>query len=136
MTIERELPTLLRTLSPARRPGRFVFVTTPSLPTEVRPVATVREDEGLTLVLPRSDAERLGLPAGDTYAMITLEVRSALDAVGLTAAVAGALASHGIACNVVAGVHHDHLFVPEHRADDALTVLRALADDAGAGFGQ
>jgi hypothetical protein len=35
--------------------------------------------------------------------------------VGLTAA----LADRGISCNVIAGVYHDHLFVPDDRAEEA-----------------
>lgn len=46
---------------------------------------------------------------------------------GLTAAVATALADDGIACNVVAGYHHDHLFVPAARAADAMESLVRLA---------
>ena len=57
---------------------------------------------------------------------ITLQVHSALDGVGLTAAVAGALAAQGIACNMVAAYHHDHAFVPEAQAEAALAVLLAL----------
>ena len=59
---------------------------------------------------------------------ITLGVFSALDGVGLTAAVSGALASLGIPCNVVAAYHHDHVFVPEARIDEALTALKRLAE--------
>ena len=46
-------------------------------------------------------------------------MHSALEAVGLTAAVATALAAAGIPANVLAGYSHDHLLVPEDRADDA-----------------
>jgi hypothetical protein len=46
-------------------------------------------------------------------ACLTLRVHSALDGVGLTAAVASALAEIGIPCNMVAAFHHDHAFVPE-----------------------
>ncbi|CCA53561.1 hypothetical protein SVEN_0274 [Streptomyces venezuelae ATCC 10712] len=66
-------------------------------------------------------------------ARITLRVHSALDAVGLTAAVAGALAEAGLSCNVVAGFHHDHLFVEHARAQEALAVLDRLAKATGAG---
>ena len=54
-------------------------------------------------------------------------MHSALDAVGLTAAVSTALADAGISCNVLAGFHHDHLVVPADRATDALALLSALA---------
>lgn len=86
--------------------------------------AIIREDEGTTAIVPD--------PAGD-FARITLTVHSALDGVGLTAAVAGALAERGIACNVVAGFHHDHLFVPWERREDALAALAALSTGAAAG---
>lgn len=88
--------------------------------------AIFREEEGTTAVLPD--------PAGD-FARITLMVHSALDGVGLTAAVAGALAERGIACNVVAGFHHDHLFVPWARGEEAVRALAALSTDAAAGEG-
>ena len=53
-------------------------------------------------------------------------MHSDLAAVGLTAAFSRALGDAGIACNVIAGVHHDHLIVPAERAGDALAALRAL----------
>jgi uncharacterized protein len=62
---------------------------------------------------------------------ITLTVHSALDGVGLTAAVASALAAEGIACNMVAARHHDHVFVPEAQAQRALAVLERLAMRGG-----
>ncbi|MBI1402145.1 MAG: ACT domain-containing protein [Porphyrobacter sp.] len=85
--------------------------------------ALIREEEGTTAILP---GERTGMP----FARITLTVHSALEGVGLTAAVSGALAEAGIACNVVAGYHHDHLFVPWERREEAVAVLRHLADRA------
>ena len=65
--------------------------------------ATVDEDEGLTAVVSVADAERLGIEPGFIATWLTLEVHSALDSVGLTAAVATALAAEEIACNVLAG---------------------------------
>jgi hypothetical protein len=128
VTAERDLSRLLATMEPVRRPGEWVFV---SLPTGqvVRSSATVVEDEGVTHVLARADADEYGFAYDFVAAWITLEVHSALDAVGLTAAVAGALAGAGISCNVLAGAHHDHLLVPVERADEAIDVLRALAAD-------
>jgi hypothetical protein len=83
--------------------------------------AVIREEEGVTAIIA---GDRAGMP----FARITLTVHSALEGVGLTAAVSGALAKAGIACNVVAGYHHDHLFVPWERRDEALGVLQRLAE--------
>lgn len=64
---------------------------------------------------------------------LVLRVRSALDAVGLTAAVAQELAGAGVSCNVVAGFHHDHLFVPYEGVDHAMELLEALSRRCAAG---
>jgi hypothetical protein len=85
--------------------------------------AVIREDEGVTAIIA---GERAGMP----FARITLTVHSALEGVGLTAAVSGALADAGISCNVVAGYHHDHLFVPWDRRGEALAILLGLAANA------
>lgn len=127
MSGERDLQILLRTLHPELRSGSFVFVSVPRVPEGVDPVASVREDEGMSLVLAQSDADRLGLAYDYVAAMITLRVHSSLAAVGLTAAVAGALADAGVSCNVVAGYHHDHLFVPSDVALMAVELLRDLS---------
>ena len=60
------------------------------------------------------------------FRCITLDVHSSLEAVGLTAACAQALAAGGISANVVAGYSHDHILVPAPRAQDALAALDAL----------
>ena len=130
----RDLDRLLSDMAPRRAPGTYVFTTVPGAPPAgLTPFATVREDEGLTLVLLREDADRAGLSYDLLTARITLLVHSDLAAVGLTAAVSTALAGAGITCNVLAGFHHDHLFVPADRADDALDVLLALTTEASRG---
>jgi hypothetical protein len=122
---EHDLQRLLASLEPSRRPGEYVFVTADDVDAQI--LASVVEDEGRSLVLDRSDAERVGLPFDFVAAWITLTVHSALDAVGLTAAVSTALAEAGISCNVIAGRHHDHLLVPHNDAERALEVLRTLS---------
>ena len=124
---ERDLARLLASMRPEPRDGAHVFTTADSVPEGAHPVVTVWEPEGVTLVLARDDADRLGLSYEYVAAMVTLRVRSALDAVGLTAAVAGELAEHGISCNVVAAYFHDHLFVPHERGEDVVALLEALA---------
>jgi hypothetical protein len=122
------LAPLLRTLNPQRQPGVYAFASAAESADLValRPLATFRESEGLTLILEEARALAAGLPVHLRAAWLTLTVPSGLYDVGLTAAVAGALADAGIACNAVAAVHHDHLFVPVEQADAALAALDAL----------
>lgn len=128
MTGERDLERLLSGMRPVLNPGRYVFTTVAGdVPAGVTTVVTVAEPEGLTLVVPQRDADAAGLAYGYVAGWITLRVHSALEAVGLTAAVARELADAGLSCNVVAGFHHDHLFVPYERAAEAVTLLEGLA---------
>ncbi|MEU5716426.1 ACT domain-containing protein [Streptomyces sp. NPDC020403] len=133
MTGERDLRGLLHIMGPELHPGRYVFATVAhgAVPAGVTPVVTVTESEGTTLVLPERQAAVSGLEYDFVAGWITLRVRSVLDTVGLTAAVALALTDVGMSCNVVAGYHHDHLFVPYARASEAVEVLRRLAAESG-----
>ncbi|MFJ8312898.1 MULTISPECIES: ACT domain-containing protein [unclassified Streptomyces] len=127
MSGETDLQKLLSGMSPELRPGRYVFtVVEAGIPPGLTPVVTVAEQEGLTLVLRLEDADAAGLAYDYVAAWITLRVHSALDAVGLTAAVAQELAAAGLSCNVVAGFHHDHLFIPYERAAEAVVLLEGL----------
>ena len=129
MNGERDLARLLAALRVSVRDGEFVFVGTATSDAALAAVAeaSIREDEGVTYVLPRAQADALALGYDFVAAWLTLDVHSALDAVGLTAAVSGVLADHGIACNVLAGLYHDHLLVAAERRDDALAALTSLA---------
>jgi len=115
-------------MSPRCHPGRLVFVTVQHGTVEADVLASVVEAEGLSVVVTQDDADRLRLTYDYVAGWITLQVHSALAAVGLTAAVSTALAKAGISCNVVAGRHHDLLLVPIDRLEDALSVLRRIAD--------
>ena len=128
-----DLEQLLAQMQPGLNPGRYAFVAVPDGVTldPHRLIASLRESEGLSVILREQDALDLGLPVAFVAAWITLTVHSDLAAVGLTAAFARALADAGIGCNVVAGVRHDHLFVPHAQAQQAMEVLRALARDSG-----
>ena len=118
---ERDLAILLARMEPDLHDEPYGFAVWEGAP-PFRPFATVAEAEGLTVVAPLSV-----LGGGEAWARISLTVHSDLAAVGLTAAFATALAEVGISCNVIAGVHHDHLFVQWDRRTDALAALRALA---------
>lgn len=123
-----DLDELLGSLDPELHPLPWVYAVVPEIPAAVEPFAVVREQEGVTLVLTVDEAARLGLPVGSRFALITLRVHSALEAVGMTAAFARVLADAGMSCNVVAGFHHDHLLVPWARGAEAVDLLRGLAE--------
>ena len=117
---------MIRGMAPKLVPGRAAFRSVPEgeaadLLGNAR--AIVREADGVSLIVPLDDED------DDPQAMrqITLGVLSALDGIGLTAAVSSALAARGIPCNIVAAIHHDHVFVPEDRAEEALEALRRLS---------
>lgn len=65
--------------------------------------------------------------------MITCEVHSSLEAVGLLAAVTARLRDLGMGVNPVSGFFHDHLFVPEGREGEAVGALRELVREARGG---
>jgi hypothetical protein len=132
MAGETSLATLLRSMSPQLNDGEYVFCTIRDghLPKDFEVIGSFREQEGLTLILERGQAEKAGFSFDYVAAWITLNVHSALEAVGLTAAFASALGQAGISCNVIAGYYHDHLFVGQADAERAMTVLRQLAAGA------
>lgn len=118
-------------MTPELKSGAYVFCSAGDRDwAALNPIAMFRDPEGVSLILERGAAEAAGFPADAPMALITLNVYSALDGVGLTAAVATALAKVGIACNMVAALNHDHVFVPAERAHEAMTVLRALQASA------
>lgn len=132
MAGETSLATLLRSMNPELNDGDYVFcnVTDASMLKSTDVLGSFREREGLTVIIERQQAEALGLSFNYVAAWITLNVHSALEAVGLTAAFASALGQAGISCNVIAGFYHDHLFVGKDDAHKALSVLRQLAAHA------
>ncbi len=123
-----DLRQMLRGMQPVLNPGSFVFATLRAgdILDPNRVVASMREPEGVSVIVDADYAQQVQLVPMLRCAWITLSVYSALDAVGLTAAFAKALADDGIGCNVVAGARHDHLFVPEDQAQAALDALHAL----------
>lgn len=124
-----DLDTLLRHMQPSLASGRYAFCCLPDgvVLDPAQLVASIREAEGLSVVVPEQVAVDLGLPVAFLASWITLNVHSDLAAVGLTAAFSQALGQAGVACNVVAGVHHDHVFVPVEMAQRAMAVLQALS---------
>ena len=125
---ETSLDKLIRGMTPVLQDGVYVFATMKT-PPEVDALMRFEEAEGTTLILRQEVAEAAGIPHEFPCRMITLNVHSALEAVGFIARIATRLAKEGMGVNPVAGFYHDHLFVPEDRAEDAMRALDALALD-------
>lgn len=129
MSPVKDTSAMIAGMQPQLRDGLWVFRTfsdpAEALPVMANALASFVEDEGLSLILPLGGDD----VRSDDHPMrcITLHVHSALDGIGLTAAVAEALTRAGIPCNMVAAFHHDHVFVP---ADQAETALETLIDRA------
>ena len=134
MSGEKNLEILLAELRPRLHEETYVFCSLPSGRVgdlaHASPIATVMEAEGLTVVISQAQADQEGLAYSGAFRCITLEVHSSLEAVGLTAAVSGALASRSISANMIAGAFHDHVFVPASAVEEAMTTLRALSTPA------
>lgn len=130
---ETELGELLASLAPRMLPEEYVFCTLPGRmqAPELSALATFQEEEGLSVVLERSEALRHGFAPEAVMRCISLGVHSSLEAVGLTAAVAGRLAGLGISANVIAAYYHDHVLVPAERAEEALDALLAIRPESG-----
>jgi hypothetical protein len=134
MAGETDLAVLLRELRPEPSDVEFGFACLPAgaaLPAGLKPTGLFEEDEGTTLVAPSSVLKSHGIDHVAGWARITLKVHSSLAAIGLTAAVSGALAEAGISCNMIAAYHHDHIFVPWERREEAMAALRACSARAG-----
>ena len=99
------------------RPYRFGTLD-PDADAQADAFALIHEAEGTTVIAPDVDGD---------WARISLAVHSSLSAVGLSAAIAQALAALDLPANIVAGYHHDHLFVPWTRRHDAVAALAALS---------
>ena len=130
MSGETDLKAILQSLSPIMLDETYVFCTVVGASygdyAETAPIASYQEHEGLTLVLTqeRADASEFGYEG--LFSCISLQVHSSLESVGLTAVVAGKLAAYEISANIIAGYYHDHVFVPQAQASEALALLRNL----------
>ncbi|MCF6329274.1 MAG: ACT domain-containing protein [Henriciella sp.] len=125
----RELETLLATLQGEVREGRWAYGTYTkgawSGAEQVPNVAMIFEEQEGTTVISRADEKT---KKDNRWIWLELTVFSDLHAVGFLAAIARALAEAGVPCNAVAGFHHDHIFVPEDKAETAIAALEALSE--------
>jgi len=121
---------MIASMTPVLQPGVFVFCSMLHTQDSNAAASLARgsfaEDEGLSLILAKDDADQLGLTYEAEMKQITLMVFSSLTGVGLTGAVATELAREKIPANVVAATQHDHVFVPARKAEAAMELLRGL----------
>jgi len=127
MSGETNLDALLGGMKPRLHAPVFAFATVERAPVGVEPLMVFREAEGVTLVAEADTLEAAGIAYTFRCRMITLEIHSALEAVGFLAKITACLARAGIGVNPVAAFYHDHLFVPEDRAEEAQHRLLKLA---------
>ena len=127
-----DLSELLATMEPRLNEGTYAYASLPAgAAWPAAPViAMVQEAEGITVVAEAGAARAAGWPIVFEAAWITLSVHSDLQAIGFTAAIAAALSEARIPGNVIAAVHHDHLFVPFDSASAAMERLQALQRNA------
>ena len=129
MSGETDLSKLVHSLQPRLNEGKYIFAKIENkrqIPTQDI-IGFFREKEGVTLILEKEKADALHITYGFIASWISLQVHSSLEAVGLTAIFATELAKHGISCNVVAGFHHDHIFVNHNVGEKAIIILTDLS---------
>jgi uncharacterized protein len=127
---ELDLHVLLKSMQPMLYTDAYGFAVVPRAQVVGAVFALIEEDEGVTVIAPLSELVAMGIGISDdaSWARISLAVQSDLAAVGLTASFSAALAARGISANVVAGFHHDHIFVPWQRRCDAMAALSELSN--------
>ena len=136
-----DLSELLRSTSPVLHTGTFVFGHIPArtdadsrnvlkLLADLPIQSLFREDEGWIVIVEQSVADQVQLQSTFPCKRITLKVQSSLEAVGFMAAITARLTELRIGVNPVSGYFHDHLFVPEDKAEAAMEMLKRMATEA------
>jgi hypothetical protein len=128
MSGEKNLDTILKNLNPILNEGRYVYCYLNDI--DNIPFSKIlflfKENEGITIVLKKENADQLNLEYSYVAAWITFNVHSSLEAVGMTAAFSTALGKKNISCNVVAAYFHDHIFIDEKDTEKAMNVLSSF----------
>jgi len=126
---EVDLNVLIQSMEPLLHNETYVFATVDNSFKfdALRPLLVFRELEGTTLIVSRQAALEANLAHEFACKMITLNIHSSLDAVGFLARITTRLAALEMGVNPVSGFYHDHLFVPENRAEDALAELKLMS---------
>ena len=125
-----ELKDILGNLKPRILEGSFVFTTSNDeldhLMKTFKPIATFREEEGITLVISKDEADKFNIKYDSLFRCISLGVHSSLNSYGLISSISRELTKKKISSNVFSGFYHDHIFVQADLADTALQVINSL----------
>ena len=129
MNAIENLQQLLKSIEPKLNEGEYVYCTINQLTLrnlDISPLLIFTEEEGVTLVLEKSQADTHSLEYEDTWQLVTLTVHSSLIVIGFIAAVTQHLAKHGISTNVISAFYHDHLLVPNGTGQRVVEILKEL----------
>ncbi|MGY5861841.1 MAG: ACT domain-containing protein [Candidatus Thorarchaeota archaeon] len=129
MSGEKDLETLLRSMRPNLSESQFVFcnISPDKFSTlKAEPLFVFKEEEGVTIILEKWQADSESLDYDNVWSWIALTVHSSLSAIGFLATITSKLFENHISVNVVSAYFHDHLFVPQDKARLAMQVLDDL----------
>ena len=129
MSPENNLEKLVKGMTPKLNEGEYVFAVIDDLKSiDINDaICMFKEAEGITVVIERNRADKIGLSYQFISNWISLMIHSSLNSIGLTAVFSSELAKNNISCNVIAGVYHDHIFVAIKDSKLAMEVLDNLS---------
>ena len=127
---DENLSNQLNNLQPNLLNEDYVFITLEDYSFDfsnlLNPIATFKEEEGLTLVISEERAKRENFEYNSVFKCISLGAHSSRNSVGLIATISTLLSEKGISCNVFSGYFHDHLFVQKSLSKEALELLKSI----------
>ncbi len=123
---ETDLQILLKEMQPVLDDERMVFCSLPTDKAEKYLMSCqgyYREQEGVSLIINKRQADLDNLTYEPVFRRISLMVHSNLEAVGFLSRITEILGAQGISVNVVSAFYHDHLYLKEDQAETALRIL-------------
>ena len=127
---QTDLKKILESIDPYLVDESFIFMTTDqslsSISNTLNPIASFKENEGLTLVITQATADKNAITYDSVFSCISLGVHSSLESYGLISIISKELTQNNISTNVFSGYYHDHIFVQSGKADKALEIISKI----------